>query len=298
MRISRDIVSPSLRKQEAAGELHPTSPMVLYRAEGAELQSAISWLKTAKDPVLLRLSGGCLGMSVKHHSALAVITDTFINLSLDGYYFRGVALHGGSQSVLRSAPSVVRPCFPDIAPILERCLPDARFLGVFPGQRAEELPTGGVRICSDKLGNAEWDIIANPYQQRAMFNGKKTDYLWDAEWQQCLELERRLHSQRPLATALYLFFDGRRGVANEIKAVAEQSLEDPKKKLLLITGGDPSSAPDMFAKNDAWLRAHPNVQTVPAREAPLRQCLLDLGVLAQAPAFSTASAAEARRKAG
>ena len=268
--------SPSLN---AAGFVPSKEKLTLFGGSGTDLAAACQWLLGAKEPVLLRLAGGCLNTQVRHHSTFNLISRALTDLALHGYEFSGVCLHGGSQALLHGSEQVSRPCFTDLGPVLERAFRTARFLGVFPGRDLEASGNGLLRICRDRAGSANWDIVVNPQQRCAMRTDFSTKYFWDAEWQQCLRLETQLDALKPLAGMVHLFYEGRIGVRHEIEAVAERTREDPRRHIVLIAGGDPHSAPDVFARDPAWLREYPQVHVVHNVVRQLPELMIELDVV-------------------
>jgi hypothetical protein len=263
---------------------------VIFSSLGEDRKLAEKLLLEAPDPVFLRLAGGCFGTRPQDLYIHDVLRGAFVDHRGDGYEFKGVATVGGSEARLKGAPHIIRPCFPDIGPVLERMSPQARFMATFPGHLLTQEAGQDPVIYRDKADGKEYYIYVNPAHKMCMFGERVPGYFWDGETELVSELESSLNELRPFRVSAYLFFEGRRGVAGEIRRVAAESKLDTRKKLILITGGHPDSAPDRFARDRDFLREYKDsVQVVSASAGQvlrsalrLRKALIDLQVFSRA----------------
>jgi hypothetical protein len=74
---------------------------------------------------------------------------------------------GGTRSTSADTSSIVRPCMPEIVPLLERANSGLRGLGMVPARNPQiDLEHGTVLLMRDVFGGQEYNIGLHPGQQR------------------------------------------------------------------------------------------------------------------------------------
>ena len=267
----RGQVRPDLAR--LAQELYTLPP---GRSQAPELLSFAEASRHLAHDVTLNIVGGCLYAPLAVTRSFYGIVAAALTPDADHpQACRANIISGGSLSRLAHDRSAIRPSVPELGAYLERLCPHARCLAVFPGRSLQKLPDGALLICTDQVGGQSFEIAAHPLQSLAFAAPGKEGYFWNPE----ADARFALNRATAVSASVSLFYDGGIGTEYELCMLAEASKHDPRQQIILMLGGNPRRTTDRYARDAAFLDAHPNVHVIESSASALKGLLIEFGVL-------------------
>ena len=249
---------------------------ILYGSSPGELAKVTQWLSTSEDSFVLRITGGCLGISHEKNLELQkVLLEALAP-------FRGIIASGATLSVSSDNPAEQRASMPEIGALLQSQRGSGKSIGVFPAAGMKRQDDGLIDLCTDFHAGKSWRITLDPRMERGIAAQEETPYVWDAEWQATLRLINHLKTADACRGGLLIGFDGGPATENEYRAWAKLSRLDPSMHVMLISGGDPERATDRLGANRAWLKEFPNVHCLPLVASAIHDACRRIGAFSPA----------------
>ena len=272
LHMSSDI-NPILGRHRLPGlAVDPSSEgPTLYSSSERELERVSAWLSDAPDQFIVRITGGCLPLK----SDIARKIQSSLTTALSEFQ-DGILISGATRSLRDDG--LIRPCMPEIGARVQQNMRDGCHLGVFPGASLSPLSGNSLLVARDTFEGKDWNVVVDSRVPRAIAASFETPYLWDAEWQTVLKVLNNQRTGPDFRGALVVSFDGGPATERELRAWAEVAKEDPRIKLLLITGSSAERSTDKLANNHEWRAAHENIYTVSLHDSNLIKVLSDIGV--------------------
>jgi hypothetical protein len=246
---------------------------VLYSSQTRDVFMAAEWLAGAPQNITVRITGGCLDMD---QPDVEEIQQLLVSVLED---FRGSLISGDSISEDAENPGVTRPCIPEVGPMVAKENPEARHLGVFPGETLKR-DSEGIEIGRDLVDGVEWKIKAHSRPGRRLAALEAEESFWAAERRQVHEqIIPTLDMIRRQEAIAVIGFDGGPETEAEYRQVADLSLQDDRYHLFLIQGGGKDRATDSLCVSKEFLEAYPNVHVVSKDFWEIRGALIAEGVI-------------------
>lgn len=240
-------------------------PSLFVKNQGDQSVKIALKLTTARERVVVRLTGGCGYMSVEDaRDFLSLFANAFSG-------FAGAMLFGGTRMIEKQNPSSVVPGITEIPSHIREQCPHMVSLGVVPR-------TSDIKITEHGLVVSESDVddyrtIIHPNQDMCLLVQVSPDQpaIWDAEFEECMQITKDLREFADFKSLLIVYNGG--GVTErELLATAKRGWP-----ILLIRGSGRKA--DEYASNQVFLETHPNVRVAEKDSADIRQHLISFGIL-------------------
>ncbi|MCX6714514.1 MAG: hypothetical protein NTX72_01740 [Candidatus Uhrbacteria bacterium] len=240
-------------------------PSLFVKNEGDQSVKIALKLTTARNRVVVRLTGGCGYMSAEDaRDFLSLFAEAFSG-------FAGAMLFGGTRMIEKQDASNIVPGITEIPSHIREVCPNMVSLGVVPR-------TSDIKITEHGLVVSESDVdtyrtIIHPNQDMCLLVQVSPDQpaIWDAEFEECLQIIKDLREFADFKSLLIVYNGG--GVTErEILATAKRGWP-----VLLIRGSGRNA--DVYASNKAFLESHPNVRVAEKDSDDIRQHLISFGIL-------------------
>lgn len=244
------------------------APALIFKSGGEQTTELMLGLTTARDRIVVRLTGGCGDMSATDAEGLyTLFTDAF------GEDFGGVLLFGGTQMLRRDDFSKVVPGITEVPPLIRRRNPYAVVLGVIPRTDQLRLSPEIPGLVVSEEPEREFITIAHPDQDYVLVVQHSPDQtsLWDAEYLECLRMIELLRNSCQW-NSLLIAFNGGGVTEREILAHAHRGYS-----VLLVA--DSGRVSERLAGDAEFRSRFPNVSVAEKSSTDLRAHLFRLGVL-------------------
>ena len=243
----------------------PVIPQTFFMNVGEDSAHIALSLTRAKQPIIVRITGGCGFMSDKDADGLYDL----YNQAFNG--FEGAILFGGTRMVDRNDRNVIIHGITEVAPRIKAENPNCVVFGVVP--RTAGVTIGGPSgFVVEDDGNS-WITIPHPSQDFFVLLQKSVDQpaTWHHEWQECYNVIKRL---RMICNwkSLLIAYNGGGVTESEILAIAKEGWP-----VLLVNGSGRKT--DEYATNASFLAMHPNVSVCNKDVRSFRKALLNLGIV-------------------
>lgn len=240
-------------------------PSLFVKNQGDQSVKIALKLTTARNRVVVRLTGGCGYMSADDaRDFLSLFAEAFSG-------FAGAMLFGGTRMIEKQNSSSVVPGITEIPSHIRECCPNMVSLGVVPRTSDIKITEHGL-VVSESDEDAYRTII-HPNQDLCLLVQVSPDQpaIWDAEFEECLQITKDLREFAEFKSLLIVYNGG--GVTErEILATAKRGWP-----VLLIRGSGRKA--DEYASNNMFLEAHPNVRVAEKDSENIRQHLISFGML-------------------
>ncbi len=242
---------------------HFSIPSLVIKSKGESTTRLALRLTRARRKMVIRLTGGCGKMSEEDAAGLYEL----FRSALAGY--DGALLFGGTRMLRRDDPSMVVPGITEIPSFCRETCPDMITLGVIPRTQEIGICEYGLLLV-DEPGDP-YMTVAHPGMDLGLLVQRSADEpeVWDAEWQECLHITGDLREFGGFSSVL-VCYNGGTVTERELLAVAARGWP-----VILVDGSGRTT--EAYARNEAFLAAHPNVRVCDGDARSLRDLLIFFG---------------------